>query len=316
MKEVFRKIKKAVKGANTVIVVSHEDPDGDTIGSMIALSLMLKKLGKKVTMYSPDPIPHIYSFLPHAKEVKSKVGKKSHFDLGIAVDAGDIKRVRIKVKELSSVVINIDHHPDNTMFGDINYVERASSVAEQIYKLCNYFGVRIDREMGECLYAAMITDTGNFQYENTSVETFKIASDLLRAGVAANKVAINIYERRTLSSLKLLAEALKNVGTAKGGKVIFTSITEDAMRKVCALPEDLTGIVDHLRSVIGAEVAILFREEGGRVKVNFRSKEKVNVGSIAKSFGGGGHFRAAGCVIPGKLNGIMKRVIARVLKSI
>lgn len=316
MNEVFQKIKKTIESSKTTLVSAHEDPDGDTIGSMIALSLLLRNLGLQVTMYSPDPIPHIYAFLPNIDEVKREIKSGSHFDLGIAVDAGDIKRVRIPIDKISRTVINIDHHPDNTMFGHINYVERVSSVAEQIYKLCGFLGIKIDRDMAECLYAAMITDTGNFRYENTTVETFKIAADLLKAGADPNKIAINIYDTKSISSLRILAEALRKIDSTPDGRIVWAEVTKEMMKGTSASSEDLTGIVDHLRSVKGAEVAILFREEEKRVKVNFRSKEKINVSKIAKSLGGGGHIRAAGCVIAGKLHDVKKKVIDKVLRSI
>ncbi len=314
----FKKIKRALCRAHKVLVACHVDPDADTIGSMIAMMLLLKTFKIQATMFSSDDIPEMYGFLPHILDIKRTLPEKTKYDVAIAVDAGDTARVGdgINLKNIAGTLINIDHHPDNTMFGDINLVERVSSSAELVYDLCKYLKIRISKDMATCLYTAIITDTGNFRYENTAVSTFNIAADLLRSGASPNQISNNIYETKSIPSLKVLAYALEGIQVALEGSVVWSCITADMLGKAHAKGEDLTGIVDHLRSVKSAEVAILFREEAGIIKINLRSRKKINVQKIASELGGGGHARAAGVSIGGRLPDVVDRVLKVVRKHV
>ncbi len=316
MKEILLAIKKAIKGAKTALVVSHVDPDGDSIGSMIAMGMLLGKMGVSADLYSEDGIPRVYKFLHGSERVKTSLDFKQHFDLLIAVDASDIKRLgdKISPRKISKTIINIDHHPDNTKYGDINYATKSSSTAELIYKLAKYLKIKIDREMAENLYVALITDTGNYRYENTSIITFNMAGELLKAGVDTHEITTKIYDTKTIASIRIQAAALSTLEISPDRKAAWATVTQDMMDRVGAKGEDLVGLVDQIRSIEGVEVAILFREEPGKVKVNFRSKEKVNVSEIARRFGGGGHIRAAGAILQGDVKDAEKKVIAEALK--
>lgn len=316
MKEAFTAIKKAVKGARNALIVSHIDPDGDSIGSMIALGMLLDKMGISPYFYSQDGVPRVYRFLPGVDKVRNKVDPNQRFDLLFAVDASDLKRLgdKIEPKEISKIIINIDHHPDNTKYGDINYVEKSSSTAELIYKLTKFLKVKINREMAENLYVALITDTGNYRYENTSIATFNMASDMLRTGVDTHEITTRIYDTKTIASIRVQAAALATLEVSPDRKAAWAVVTQETMERAGAKGEDLVGLVDQIRSIEGVEVAILFREDEGKVKVNFRSKEKVSVSAIAKRFGGGGHIRAAGAVLEEDVETVKKKVIAEVLK--
>lgn len=316
MKNTLEKIKRAVKNARSAIILSHVDPDGDSIGSTLALGLILEKLGVTATLCCQDDVPRIYRFLPGAEKIKKCLLSRERFDLAFALDASDLDRLgkSINLKECSNSIINIDHHPDNALFGGINLVSNSSSTAELIFKLCNFLKVKIDLNIAECLYVALITDTGNFRYENTSVETFKMASDLLRAGIKTHELTTRIYDNKTIASLKIAASALANLGLSPDRKVAWVKVTEEMMQKTGAKGEDLIGMVDCLRSIEGVEVAIFFREDKGKIKINFRSKEKANVSEIASRFGGGGHKKAAGAIVPGELEPVSQKVVAEVLK--
>jgi len=309
---VLQKIKKALSSAKTALVLCHVDPDADTIGSMIAVSLILRRLKIKAQMVSHDRIPQTYDFLPMISKIAHEIPDATRYDVVITVDAADIRRVgeNFNARGKAGLLINIDHHPDNTRFGDINFVAKVSSAAELVYDLCNYLKVPISKDIAVCLYTAIITDTGNFKYENTTGSTFKIASDLLRAGVSPSRIAGRIYDTKSLSSLKVLAAALQRTGVSDDGRVIWTSVTDEMVDRASARGEELTGIVDHLRSVKGTEVALLFREHKGKIKVNLRSKEKVNVQKIAAELGGGGHIRAAGVSLDGSLDDVRDKVLA------
>lgn len=316
MKKTLEEVKRALKNAKTALVVSHIDPDGDSIGSMLVLGLLLEKLGLSTMLYCEDDVPKIYRFLYGADEVRKTLTLSKHFDIAFAADASDLNRLgsNLNLRDAAKVIVNIDHHPDNVLFGDINYVSKKSSTAELIYNLCKFLKVKIDKRMAECLYVALITDTGNFRYENTSGETFVMAADLLHAGVNTHELTTRIYDTKTIASLRIVSAALMNLEISPDRKAAWAVVTEEMMQKAGARGEDLIGLVDQIRSIEGIEVAVLFREERGKVKINFRSKEKINVSEIAENFGGGGHTRAAGAVVAGGVETVKQKVIAEVLK--
>jgi len=313
MQEVINAIKKA----KSVIILTHTDPDGDAIGSMIAVHLALKGMGKKTAMYCNNPVPEMYQFLPESGKVKDSLGK-GKFDLAVAVDCGDAKRVDdgIKLKALARTVVNIDHHPDNTKFGDINLIEKISSVSETLFKLFKKMKVKITKDIATCLYTGIMTDTGNFQYDLTTADTLEAAASLARAGAEISRIAMAVYETKTLSSVRILGAAMYRLETSTSGKVAWTVLPKQLMDSLEAKSEDLTGLVDNIRAIKGVEVAVLFREEEDGIKVNFRSKLKVNVSDIAKALGGGGHIRASGAIVQGKLDDVKEKVLAEVFKVI
>ena len=319
MKETAALIKKAVKGAKSALIVSHVDPDGDSIGSMLALGMLLIKMRISVDYYSQDGVPRVYKFLPGAEKIENSVALGRYYDILFAVDASDVSRLGEKnsPRDVARFIINIDHHPDNTKFGDINHVEKCSSTAELIYKLAREWKIGLDKEMAENLYVALITDTGNYRYENTSAATFAMAGALLETGLDTHEITTRIYDNKSLASIRVQAAVLATLETSPDRKVAWAMVTHEMMQKTEAKGEDLVGLVDQIRSIESVEVAILFREEdGGKVKVNFRAKYAINVSKIAKAFGGGGHIKAAGAVINGHLQEVKDRVVAEALKYI
>ncbi|MFH1710079.1 MAG: bifunctional oligoribonuclease/PAP phosphatase NrnA [bacterium] len=313
----MQEVIKAVKNAKTAIILTHTDPDGDAIWSMTALYIVLKGMGKKVTMYCRDQIPEVYKFLPESGKVKNSLDQ-GKFDLAIAVDCGDSKRTGngIDLRALGSTVINIDHHPDNAEFGDINLIEKISSVSEALFKLFKKMGIKITKNVATCLYTGIMTDTGNFRYDYTTAETFDVAAELARAGAKISRISMAVYEAKTLSSVRILGAAMYRMETSQSGKVAWTVLPKQLMDSLGAKSEDLTGLVDQIRTIKGVEVAVLFREEADGIKVNFRSKFTVNVSRIARQLGGGGHIRASGTVIQGTLEDVKEKVLAEVFKVI
>lgn len=316
MKKILEDIKKALKNVKTALVISHIDPDGDSIGSTLALGAMLDKLGINTTLFCEDGVPRIYRFLDGAEKIKKKLALSEHFHIAFAVDASDEERLgkKVNLREAAKIIVNIDHHPDNALFGDINYVSQRSSAAEMIYRLCKYLKIKMDPGIAEALYVALITDTGNFRYETTSTDTFTMATELLRAGVKTHALTTRVYDNKSIASLRVCSAALANLELSPDRKIAWTSVSEEMMGKFGAKPEDLIGLVDRIRSVEGIEVAILFRQEGNKIKINFRSKEKVDVSAIAACFGGGGHHKAAGATIEGDDGPVKQRVIETVEK--
>jgi len=314
MNRIFESIKQELSQAKTAVVAAHVDPDGDTLGSMIAMALMLKKLGIKAVMYSADGVPRTYKFLPHSDEIYDHPPKHES-DLLITVDASDISRIGahpVKAKK----IINIDHHPDNTNFGAINCVELLSAVAELIYQLAEYLKVEIDPEIATALYVSIITDTGSFKYTNTLPSTFLVAMNLVKRGANPSQCATAVYDNKTLTSVKIFARALLNIETLKNGRIVYAAISNELIHEMHAHGEDIVGVIDHLRTIDTAEVAVMFREEiKNKVKINFRSKGSFNVSRIAKSLGGGGHVQASGVVLEGSLLEVKKKVLDLILKE-
>lgn len=318
MKKKFDQIKKLLRKAKTIIIAAHLDPDGDAIGSMLGLAGVLEKLGKSVTCYSIDNFPKVYRFLPGADKIRREIVNQQHFDLAFVLDSSNLGRIgeKIDLTEIAREIINIDHHPDNTKFGQVNIVSNASSTGELVYELAKDLKVKIDKPIADALYTAIITDTGNFRYENTSRRTFKIASQLLKAGVDTHALTGQIYDQRSVASLRILGLALSNIKFSPDKKIVWTGVNDQMLKETGATGEDLVGVIDHLRSIEGIEVAILFRKKEGKCKVNFRAKDKANVSLIAKSLGGGGHIKAAGVTLEGECTDVVERVLIAVQKHL
>ncbi|MFA5035349.1 MAG: bifunctional oligoribonuclease/PAP phosphatase NrnA [Candidatus Margulisiibacteriota bacterium] len=319
MKNSLEQIKELLRKANTVLVAGHSDPDGDSIGSMLGLGQLLERQGKTVSYLCVDAVPRVYSFLPGTDKVKKNVPFNQTFDAMFVVDSSDLSRIGDKTTDFRAIakkIVNLDHHPDNTQFGDINCVGSASSAAEVVFDLAVYLKLPFDKQVAECLYVGLITDTGNFRYENTSVKTFRMAAELMEFGINTHDITTRIYDTRTVKAVKMAAMALANIQFAGDGKICWAAITSDMMEQVGAMGEDVVGIVDHLRSIEGVEVAIFFREKDGVIKMNFRSKNRVNVSEIARKFGGGGHIKAAGAGMPGPIEKVEALVIAETEKHL
>lgn len=316
MKKEFARIKELLKNAKTAVIAAHIDPDGDAVGSTLALGMVLEQLGLAVTLYCADYPPKIYRFLPGTERIKRDLPPQAHYDLAFILDSSDLCRVgdKFDFRQLADKLVNIDHHPDNTLFGDVNYAIRAAAVAEEIYDLAVFLKAKIDKRIADCLYAALITDTGNFRYENTNVKTFMIAAELLKAGVNTHEISTHIYDNKSLPSVLIAALAMSEMKLTPDHKAAWIIVTEQMMEKTGAKGEDLTGIVDCLRSIEGVEVAVMFREDKGRIKINFRSKDRINVSEIARHFNGGGHIKASGATIEGPVDEVVRRVIAEVEK--
>ena len=307
-------IVKAIKASKTFLICMHVDPDGDTIGSANALSLLLARMGKISDIYSVAPIPSIYGFLKRKSKLVAKPNKK--YDCIIALDCGGTNRIPggEMIMQYSDLIINIDHHSDNSMFGDINYVEDCSSTGELIFDLAKKLNIKIDKDIAECIYTAMITDTGSFRYNNTSAKVFDIAAQLLRLGVSPYKVASSIYESRTASEIKILGRALEKIRSTKDGKIAWVALSSREIKASKATSEELRQIVDYVRSLKDAEIAIFLRETAkDKVKVNFRSKSR-NIRKLANMFNGGGHKRASGAVIEGSLSDTTRKVVSAAKK--
>jgi len=322
----LKSIAEKIKSATRIMITGHIMPDGDSIGSVLALGIALEGMGKEVKMLSPDPLPQVFEFLPGVERVIegcdgdfSGCKNFNRYDLLVALDCSVANRMGRWWKKFDKlVVINIDHHFDTEMFGDYNYVDsHASATGEIVFELIKLLGVQITCDIATCLYTAILTDTGSFRYDNTTQKTHLVAAELIECGVQAANICHKIYDEKPLENLRMLEAALKTLQVSDCGKVSWATIDNNVHRKLGAREENAEGIVGVVREIRGVEVAIFFYEkEPGKIKVSLRTKYKVRANEIAALFGGGGHEKAAGCLIEGNSEDVSKSVVEAALKAV
>jgi len=302
-----------VKTNTKFLVISHIFPDGDAVGSLLATGMVLKTMGKKTTMVIMDKTPECFDFLPGINEVKR--GFDGVFDCVIVLDCSDVDRIGIKanLKTIGRIIVNIDHHPGNTYFGDVNIVDpSASSVGEILYKLFKELEIQFDTCLGECIFTSIATDTGSFKYSNTTPDCMRICSELIGVGVRPERVSRFVFETKAIKSLQLLQKALSSLKIGKDGLYAWMEVPLKIQTELKVDDEDFEGIINYARQIKGVEVGILFREMDKGVKISFRSNDWFDVGKLARELGGGGHTRASGCIVEGKYDVIKKRVLDKI----
>lgn len=306
-------ILKEVKKAENIVILTHNNPDGDAIGSSLAIYSALKEQGKNVEVIIPQ-LPRIFDFLPYVDEVK-KEGSKKIYDLAISVDCATIKLLNgwSNYFEDANTSIVIDHHSTNSMYGDLNYVDLSAPACSQVlYTLFRYYNIEITQEIGTCLMTGIITDTGGFQYSGVSKETFEIAANLLTSGVNISKIYKRVFATRTKGNFELRKIAIDRMELLEDGKVSFTYITREDEEKVNAETGDYEGIVDEGRNIEGVEVSVFLHELEEGFKVSTRANEYVNVSDVCLMFGGGGHARAAGATMQGTIEQIKEKLLKEI----
>lgn len=314
----MEKVIEAIKKHKRFLITAHVNLEGDSIGSQLAMKELLKSLGKTVFILDSDPVPEHYKFLPKAEEISNKIDKAKPFDVAIVLDCptsqrtGEVSRIITKDK----LVVNIDHHISNEKFGDINWVDpNASSAGEMVYRLFKEMEVTLTRETALSLYIAILTDTGSFNYNNTSSVTHEIAGELLGYGLEPASVSERVYERKTAADIKLLGLVLSSLRLNDSGDIALLEITNRMVDSTGADASRSEGFVNYAKSIDSVKVALLFREDPNvknKINVSFRSKGDVDVNRIASYFGGGGHVKASGCVLDGSLQDVEKKILAKV----
>ncbi len=300
---MLKEIAEILKNSKRVLITTHVNPDGDGIGSGIALMMILNKINKDkeiTARFAIDDVPPSYvDYLEGAILIENyeAVTTRFEFDTIVSLDVATkerIGRIISFVKEDTNF-INIDHHVSNTRFAKINHIDdTASSTAEIVYKLAKEMGVEIDKEIGEPLYAGIINDTGNFSHDNVTADTFKIASELREAGVDTEYATRNLFNMKSLAALKIAGKVMENMKYYDEVSLTFGVVTKEYMESVGGNKGDTEGVVDALRSYEKCEVALFLRDEGnGKYKGSLRSNGP-DVNAIAEKFGGGGHIKAAG----------------------
>jgi phosphoesterase RecJ-like protein len=293
----------ALRSHDRFLVSTHENPDGDALGSLLAMTLALRQLGKDAVMYlaGTTPLPGEYAFMGLA-EIQRELPRDLEERVLVAVDCAKADRLGgdPELLERAVAVVDIDHHHDNTRFGDVNLiVPDASSTGEVLRDVFRELGVEVTPELAEPLYIALVTDTGRFQYTNTTPKALRLAAELVEAGADIHRVFQGIYESVEFAKLKLLARALERAEVFEGGRVVVSHLLRRDFQEVGAVEPYSEGIIDYLRAVEGAELIVLIREpprnDGPTRKVSLRSSvDELDVSAIARKSGGGGHRQAAG----------------------
>ncbi len=292
--EMITELRKAPQ----VALFSHVSPDGDCIGSMLAMGLALEKLNKQIYFFNPDPVPANLAYLPGANRVAS-VLPLNWPEVLMFIDCTDIQRANLTTQDLpyKSLVLNLDHHISNSSFGHINVIDpQASASGEMAFSVIKELGVEIDKEIATNLYTAIVTDTGSFQYSNTTAKTHRIVAELIDQKIDLETIHSYLFDQKPLAHIKLLQRALTSLQLFSDGQIALMTLSNQDFLE-CGAGDNLSeGLVNHARSIEGVEVAILIRERVSMgVKVGLRSNIWLNVNEVATKFQGGGHKRAAGC---------------------
>jgi phosphoesterase RecJ-like protein len=309
----FTKIGAALRAAQRIAVLSHVRPDGDAFGSQLALGIALRQLGKDVTIWNEDGLLEKYSFMPCSELLARPPAEPETFDLGVALDTAVQSRLGTAGTAVNAKSwINIDHHPTNPRYGDLNYIDATAPATGQIlYELLASENFPITPEIAENLFVAISTDTGSFQYSNTTARTFEIGGALIKCGVDVGRVSQLLYESFPRRRVELLRALLGTMRFDANGQVASFSLSLKVAMELGVKPEDNEGLIDHLRAIEGVIVAVFFEElPEGKVRVSMRSKSvAADVSAICQRFGGGGHTLAAGARLPGPLADAERKIL-------
>lgn len=316
--QIIHQIADIIKNKKSFLITAHVFPDGDSLGSVLALGTYLKeKLGKTVDMVQDGSVPPHYRFLPNQEQIKSKNQIAKKYDVVIVLECPDPKRMGNVLDDLDKgyELLNIDHHQDNEMYGTVNLLDlQAAAVGEVVYAIIQKIdGTKLSKEIATCLYTAILTDTGGFIYSNTTGRTLRISADLLDHGAEAWKIAKEVYHTKPLSLTQLMGKMMSSIATANHGKIAYGFVSKKMFQETGCEPGDTEGFITPVRAVAGAEIAMLFQETNdGNVKLSIRSSGKQDVAAMAKKLGGGGHKMAAGTMMEGDLASVMEPIIEKV----
>jgi len=306
---------RLIRQAEHIVLITHQNPDGDGIGSQLALFHALEGLGKKVSMHNLDGVPRIYRFLAGAEKVGKGSWLSTHAggDLIISLDCGSLRRLGMPDSFFAGAsLVNIDHHRSNEGFGDVCCVDhRYCATGAMIYDLLLALGIPLNRDIAAPLYTAILTDTGSFRLSSCTADVYRLAANLVEAGADPWFICRHVYEGMSLASLRLLGACLETLELHDKGCSAWIIVTEAMYEQTGSDVEDTEGLIDYARSIDGVEIAVFIRADVIRKncwKVSFRGKTYANVGDLAARLGGGGHPHAAGCLLHGSLDEVYERL--------
>ncbi|HHY81068.1 MAG TPA: bifunctional oligoribonuclease/PAP phosphatase NrnA [Clostridiales bacterium] len=305
-----------LRQSERIALIAHIQPDGDTIGSCLALADILKAEGKSVDLYCQDNVPEALKFLQDSDQFLHCTGNEDAYDLAIAVDCSDKERMGTcsSVFDAGRHSINIDHHISNTMYAELNLVDtNAAATGEIIYALAKSLNKQISRNAAEALYAAISTDTGSFCFSSTTSRSYRIAADLLDCGIDAERITTLLYKSNRIERIRLLGRALNSLSLYENGKVALMIITREDLSASGALDSETENLVNYAKDIMGVELGILLKEAAdGSIKASFRSKGNIDVSILAGRFNGGGHKAASGASIKMEMGKVKESILAAV----
>jgi phosphoesterase RecJ-like protein len=316
------RIIQRIKAAKHILVASHSDPDGDAVGSLLALGLALSRIGKQTTMYNESVIPAVYRFLPGVDHIQRSLQPPDTYDVAVVLDCGDLSRTgdNWPTVDQVAVLINIDHHVSNTGFGSHQLVDvQACATAEIVHRLIKSLDILLDKDIATCIYTGILTDTGSFRFSNTNAAAFAISLEMTDLGVDPYEVAQRVFGSYSLGRIKLLNLALNSIEVSHNGKLSMMTITRRMLADTQTQQEDVDGLINYARRIEAVRVAALIQEQADDraltdgcacFHVSLRSDGSVDVAAMAGTFGGGGHFSAAGFQIESTLVDIKSQLIA------
>lgn len=296
------KLLSEIQSYQEICIISHINPDGDSLGSLLSLGLALSQLKENgLTLALADEIPLSYKFLPQVDLIQD-IDNTKYYNLLITLDCADKYRTGLDdtfLKNNVGKIINIDHHISNTIFGDFNLVDtKSSSTGEIVYKLLTNMKLLITKDIATCIYVALSTDTGSFKYDNTSSKTHLVASELIDVGIDTDWINTELYQSRSLEKTQLLIESLQTMELFDNNRIGIAILTKDMFINTNAKIHDADSIVEFICDIKSVKVACILKEfDNNIIKVSLRSKYDIDVAQIAMIFGGGGHSKASGCTI-------------------
>ncbi|NQT45920.1 MAG: bifunctional oligoribonuclease/PAP phosphatase NrnA [Candidatus Omnitrophica bacterium] len=306
---------KVIEKHKSFLVTAHINPEGDAIGSQLAIASLLRQLGKEVRIIDNDSVPETLKWLPGAKEIElSKDIKECKFDAALVLDSPNIERIG-DVARLTkgSDIVNIDHHVSNEKFAKIRWVDpHMSSCGEMVFHIYKAMKEAIPIDSAMNMYIAIATDTGSFRYSNTSGDTHNVAAELIKMGIKPEEISEKIYEQKDFASVKLIGECVSTVQVTPDKRIAYLEARRDMFKRTGSRPEDTENFINFARMIKGVDVAIFFREaDDGKTHVSFRSKGNFDVNTLATAFDGGGHRKASGCTLDLDLEKAKKKVLKK-----
>lgn len=317
MQENLKQVAGFIAEQKRVAIVSHHNPDGDTLGSQLALALALEQLGIETVLINHETISAKYNFVHGHERIVSAVALQEVPRVVIFVDCASLALAGYEPEDellQGKIIVNIDHHMSNAGYGQYNYVcSQSAANCQNVYDVILALGASITPEIATALYLGLSTDTGNFLYDNVTAETFRIAADLIEHGADAASLRLNIYESCSLSRMQLQTYIYNHISFSADGRCAWSQLDWKLLEEVKADSTDIDGLINLIKNIDGVEIALLFRENSAhKIKVSLRSKNWSDVNLIANQFGGGGHVRAAGCTIDAGMAEAQQQMIAAV----
>jgi bifunctional oligoribonuclease and PAP phosphatase NrnA len=313
----IQRIVEAIQRRERFVISSHSRPDGDSIGSQLAMAYALRALGKHVRIVNKDPAPGPLMAFPGVAGIEIADRVTGEFDAAIIMECGDLARTGVSGLE-RFFLINIDHHPGNTEYGQINWFDpSASACGEMVFDLVKALGAPLTLEVATHVYLAILTDTGSFHYSGISARTFEICKQTLEAGVDAVEIARNVYDSNNMGRLKLFGSVLSAMQIDKSGRIAIVYLDHEMAREAGGTYEDTEGLINLPLTVKEILAVVFFKQlEGEEYRVSLRSKGDIDIGSLAKEFKGGGHKNAAGCTVNGPIDALQKTFIEKIEEAI